>query len=203
LGAVGAPWGPMGGLWGPHGAPWGAVGAVWGMQLLVSRVFARIFVIISILAFSDDFHDFCQLFRKQTYTTPSLAEWEGRANPWSERTCRARSLDFPIFPPSAQRVTQYRLNIDETVHSISKHNTIRPMVHGTTSNIHPSLRTPVPSGGRCSVDITPSLACYAHSEPQVVIAWVLCSWRFEVQVFARSRAITRRPSGPRAASPPP
>ena len=87
------PWGPMGapwGLWGPHGAPWGAVGApsmlgapwgavwaVWGTQLLVSRVFARIFVIISIFAFSADFHDFLE----NKLATPSLGESGERANP--------------------------------------------------------------------------------------------------------------------------
>ena len=72
--------GPQGGLWGPHGAPWGAVGAVWGTQLLVWRVFARIFVIKSIFAFSADFHDFLET----KLATPSLVESGGRANP-----CRA------------------------------------------------------------------------------------------------------------------
>ena len=62
--------GAHGGLWGPHGAPWGAVGAVWGTQLLVSRVFARIFVIKSILACSDDFHDFLE----NKLATPILSE---------------------------------------------------------------------------------------------------------------------------------
>ena len=78
---------------GPHGGLWGAVGAVWGTQLLVSRVFARIFVIKSILAFSDDFHDFCQLFRKQTYNLrldTSLAEWEGRA-----QSCKSLRGGYP------------------------------------------------------------------------------------------------------------
>ena len=65
------------GLWGPHGAPWGAVWAVWGTQLLVSRVFALIFVIISIFAFSADFYDFLE----NKLATPSLGESGERANP--------------------------------------------------------------------------------------------------------------------------
>ena len=43
----------------------------------VSYVFARIFVITSILAFSDDFHDFLE----SKLATPILAERGGRANP--------------------------------------------------------------------------------------------------------------------------
>ena len=52
----------------------GCVG-VWGTQLLVCRVFARIFVIMSIFAFSADFHDFLAT----KLSTPILAERVGRA----------------------------------------------------------------------------------------------------------------------------
>jgi len=45
----------------------------------VSRVFARIFVIISIFAFSADFHDFLE----NKLATPSLGESGERANPCS------------------------------------------------------------------------------------------------------------------------
>ena len=82
------------GLWGPHGAPWGAVGAVWGMQLLVSRVFARIFVIISIFAFSADFYDFLE----NKLATPSLGESGERANPWSTPALAHSSRLSPSAP---------------------------------------------------------------------------------------------------------
>ena len=62
----------------------GAGGHLWGLcggtQLLVSRVFARIFVITSILEFSDDFNDFLENKLK----TPILAESGERANPCSQ-----------------------------------------------------------------------------------------------------------------------
>ena len=54
----------------------------------VSRVFARIFVIKSILAFSVDFQDFWLIFRtfglilENKLATPSLGESGERANPW-------------------------------------------------------------------------------------------------------------------------
>ena len=66
---------PHGGLWGPHGAP-GERGGPTAPR--VHSVFARIFVIMSILAFSDDFHDFLENKLK----TPILAESGERANPW-------------------------------------------------------------------------------------------------------------------------
>ena len=67
----------------------------------VSRVFARIFVIKSILAFSVDFQDFWFDFRKQTgnkLATPSLGESGERANPCAQPHTHAR-----IWPAYGRR----------------------------------------------------------------------------------------------------
>jgi len=90
MGPHGGLWGPHEGLWGPHGAPWGAVWAVWGTQLLHSfscDVFARIFVIMSIFAFSADFTNFHD-FLATKLSTPILAERVGCANPWARPLSR-------------------------------------------------------------------------------------------------------------------
>ena len=70
--------GPHGGLWGPHGASWGAVGLCGAHSSSCHAFFARIFVIISIFAFSADFHDFLE----NELATPGLGESGERANPW-------------------------------------------------------------------------------------------------------------------------
>ena len=69
------------GLWGPHGAPWGAVGGCGGCvghtAPRVTRFCADFCYIMSIFAFSADFHDFLAT----KLSTPILAERVGCANP--------------------------------------------------------------------------------------------------------------------------
>ena len=60
----------------------------------VSRVFARIFVIISIFAFSADFYDFLE----NKLATPSLGESGERANPWSTPALAHSSRLSPSAP---------------------------------------------------------------------------------------------------------
>ena len=99
------------GLWGPHGAPWGAVGAPWGPMggcvgcvghtaPRVTRFCADFCYIMSIFAFSADFHDFLAT----KLATPILAERRGRANPWdTHETADTQSIICCVFQKKAQK----------------------------------------------------------------------------------------------------